>query len=77
MLNSGSLHSVFSYCLGESCHKKGRRFLCGLPFGFRHRVASWLLTRAVLDHLFDLLLHRFEVEGSRVLHRRIVNGRQR
>src|SRR5215510_2015880 len=39
-------------------------------------VAS-LLTWAVLDHLLDLLLHRLEVEGSRVLHRRIVDRRQR
>src|SRR5215472_16060154 len=28
-----------------------------------------------LDHLFDLLLHCLQVEGGRVLHRRIVNGR--
>ena len=34
-----------------------------------------LLTRAILDRLFDLLLHCFEVEGSRGLHRRIFDCR--
>jgi hypothetical protein len=38
---------------------------------------SPLLALAALDHLLDLLLHRVEVEGSRVLHRRVVDGRQR
>src|SRR5215813_1421131 len=36
-----------------------------------------LLTWAVLDHLLDLFLHRLEVEGGRVLHRRILDRRQR
>src|SRR5262245_52364057 len=34
----------------------------------------FLLTRAVLDRLLDLLLHRFEVERSRRLHRREFDG---
>src|SRR5262245_5954422 len=38
---------------------------------------SLLLTRAVLDQLLDLPLHGFEVEGGRVLHRRIVDGSER
>src|SRR5262249_6030481 len=37
------------------------------------RQAVCLLTRAVLDRLLDLLLHRFEVERSRSLHRRKFN----
>src|SRR6516165_9009245 len=36
-----------------------------------------LLTLVVLDHLLDLLLHRIEVEGSRVLHRRVIDCCQR
>src|SRR6476660_4246095 len=40
------------------------------PASLTRLVGSDLLTRAILDRLFDLLLHRFEVEGSRVLHRR-------
>src|SRR5262245_30749784 len=40
-------------------------------------VGNFLLTWAVLDHLLNLLLHRIKVEGSRVLHRRIVDRRQR
>src|SRR3989442_2877313 len=40
-------------------------------------AAAGLLPFAVLDHLLDLLLHRIEVEGSRILHRRIINRRQR
>src|SRR5215475_8961379 len=40
-------------------------------------VAPGLLTFAVLDHLLNLLLHRFEIERRRVLHRRIINRRQR
>src|SRR5215471_14922354 len=44
--------------------------------GVRH-TGYRLLPFAVLDHLLDLLLHRIEIEGSRVLHRRIVNRRQR
>src|SRR5262245_51736000 len=47
----------------------------------RTSAARWtsdlLLTRAILDHLLDLLLHCLEVEGSRVLHRRIVDRGQR
>jgi len=31
----------------------------------------------VLDHLLDLPLDRFEVEGNRVLHRGILDRRQR
>src|SRR5262245_36866133 len=34
----------------------------------------FLLTRAVLDRLLDLLLHRFEVERSRRLHGREFDG---
>src|SRR5256714_3561912 len=48
-----------------------------LPEGREHRSSKgrrasgcqWLLTRAVLDHLFDFLLYRLEVERRRVLHR--------
>src|SRR5262245_25611686 len=39
--------------------------------------AIFLLTWAVLDHLVYLLLHRIQVEGRRVLHRRIVDRRLR
>src|SRR5262249_35045304 len=35
------------------------------------------LTWTVLDQLVDLLLHRIEVEGRRILHRRIVDRRER
>src|SRR5262245_14049626 len=28
-----------------------------------------------LDHVVDLLLHRIQVEGSRILHRRVADGR--
>src|SRR5262245_51895222 len=35
------------------------------------------MTWPVFSHLLDLLFHRIEVEGSRVLHRRIVDRRQR
>src|SRR5262245_61064723 len=38
---------------------------------------SLLLTWTVLDHLLDLLLNRLEIERCRVLHRRIVDRRQR
>src|SRR5262249_24721342 len=36
-----------------------------------------LLTFAVPDHLLDLLLHRIEIEGCRVLPRRVVDRRLR
>src|SRR5215470_2073035 len=54
---------------------------CILPFadarpGVRH-TSYRLLTFTVLDHLLDLLLHRIKVEGSWILHRRIVDRRQR
>src|SRR6516165_5142049 len=39
--------------------------------------AAWLLPFAVLEHLLDLLLHRIEIEGCRILHRRIVDCRLR
>src|SRR6185436_12985234 len=35
---------------------------------------SPLLSRLVLDRRVDLLLHRLQVEGRRVLHRREVDG---
>src|SRR5215471_18494293 len=38
--------------------------------------AAWLLPFAVLEHLLDLLLYRTEVEGRRVLHRRIIDRRR-
>src|SRR5262249_40098265 len=40
-------------------------------------VGKSLLPFAVLDHLLDLLLHCIEIERGRVLHRRIVDRRQR
>src|SRR5215831_11462636 len=59
----------------------------GLPGGASHHplapygapaIAGYrLLTFAVPDHLLDLLFHRIKVEGGRVLHRRIVDRRQR
>src|SRR5215471_12236593 len=59
----------------------------GLPGGASHHplapygapaIASYrLLTFAVPDHLLDLLFHRIKVEGGRILHRRIVDRRQR
>src|SRR5262245_30949113 len=44
----------------------------------RLRLIDPLLSRVLPDQLVDLLLHRLEIEGSRVLHRRIVDrgGRQ-
>src|SRR5262249_6060617 len=36
---------------------------------------SALLAAVGLDHVLDLLLHRVQVEGRRVLRRRIVDGR--
>jgi hypothetical protein len=39
--------------------------------------AARLLPFSVPDHLLNLFLHRIEVEGSWVLHRRIVDRRQR
>src|SRR5919204_5646963 len=44
---------------------------------WRVLVGNSLLSFAVLDHLIDLLLHRIEIEGSRFLHRRIVDRRLR
>ena len=41
------------------------------PLTERCHRTSFSLTRAVLDHLLNLPLHRLEVERSRVLHRRI------
>ena len=38
----------------------------------RHRR---LLAVVGFDHLLDLLLYRVQVEGSRVLHRRVFDGR--
>jgi hypothetical protein len=35
---------------------------------------SFLLAGLVFDDGLDLLLHRFQIEGSRILHRREVNG---
>src|SRR5262245_158506 len=54
---------------------------CILPFadarpGVRHPT-DLVLTFADLDHLLDLLFHRIKVEGSWILHRRIVDRRQR
>src|SRR5262249_50409340 len=46
-----------------------RRVLFGPP-------AAWLLPFAVPEHLLDLLLYRIEVEGRRVLHRRIIDRRR-
>src|SRR5215510_12890489 len=40
-------------------------------------MPTCLLTWTVLDHLIDFLLHRLEVEGSRVLHWWIVDRRLR
>src|SRR5262249_39853165 len=50
---------------------RGRRPTSGFPVG------KSLLTFAMPDHLLDLLLHRIKVERRRVLHRRIVDRRQR
>src|SRR5215831_17439963 len=38
--------------------------------------AAWLLPFAVLEHLLNLLLDCIEVEGRRVLHRRIIDRRR-
>src|SRR5262249_26563360 len=53
------------HCLGQARPAGGRWF------------GDSSLTFAMLDHLLDLLLHRIEVEGGRVLHRRIVDRRER
>src|SRR5262249_54056983 len=37
---------------------------------------AWLLPFAVLEHLLNLLLDCIEVEGRRVLHRRIIDRRR-
>src|SRR5262249_48151893 len=42
-----------------------------------HCSAAKLMAWPVLAHLLDLLLHRFEVERRRVLHRRIIDRRLR
>src|SRR5262245_16867821 len=48
------------------------RIFQGRPiYGAPAMPAAWLLPFAVPDHPLDLLLHRIEVEGGRVLHRRI------
>ena len=57
----------------QTLDRKGSASVTCTPFVVR----DFLLTWAVLDHLLDLLLHRLEVEGSRVLHRRIVDRRLR
>src|SRR5262249_4604337 len=57
---------------------KARRFMPGLPrLAEGVRPGSFSLTFVMPDHLFDLLLDRIEVEGSRVLHRRIVHRGRR
>src|SRR6185436_11656600 len=46
------------------------------PLGCSHppRRRSPLLSRFVLDRRVDLLLHRLEIEGRGVLHRREIDG---
>src|SRR6516162_11878598 len=39
-------------------------------------VSRLAMPFAVLEHLLDLLLYRIEVEGRRVLHRRIIDRRR-
>src|SRR5262245_51345425 len=48
----------------------------GALWGTRHSTYR-LLTFAVLEHLLNLLLDCIEVEGRRVLHRRIIDRRLR
>src|SRR5436305_8283979 len=53
-------------------HPKNRR-----PARAARRVNRvGLLARLVLDRLLDLLFDSIQVEGSRILHRRIVNRRK-
>src|SRR5215470_7990274 len=50
------------FCTRSRPVRRGRRA------GFR--ISRFLLTRAVLDRLLNLLLYRFKIERSRSLHRR-------
>src|SRR5262245_65705037 len=48
---------------------------CGSRQALLGRAARRLLLAGlVFDDGVDLLLHRFQIEGSRILHRRIVDG---
>ena len=49
----------------------------GGPIGPPAVRSSLLLAFVGLDHVVDLLFHRIQVKGSRVLHRRVIDGRHR
>src|SRR5215475_5368303 len=55
-------------------NKSGRPSLDARFFTHQRRL---LLPRVALDHLVDLPLHRLEIEAGGILHRRIVDRRQR
>src|SRR6266852_2002284 len=70
---NGHSRSVFNH--GIAKEKRERTVTCAPTGGLQSE--SSLPAFVELDHLLDLLLRRFEIEGSRVLHRRIVDRRQR
>src|SRR5262249_181695 len=62
--------------ISRSDHNNGRAWPAGAsaPRGAlaRHNPLPSVVG---LDHVLDLLLHRLQVKGGRVLHRRVVDGR--